>query len=547
MVFSIAVRAPPTLMAPRRPITSILSAVRPRGGDLSRSTQASLAKMPVTAKTMSGYEPSAWGNFFIEYEPQPPQDWMRQRVDKLKQDVCMLFSEARNNVTGTLLLVDAVQILGIDHLFKEQIDMALRYVHQHHFNSACLYEVALRFRLLREHGLWVSSDVFDKFMDARHEEITMYNATFLSVHGEPRLEEAMSFARYHLESIKGNLKSPLAEQVKRALHIPLPRTYERLETLHYFSEYEQEEGYNPILLELAKLEFTLLQYVHSKELKSMSRWWKDAYGYIGLSYARDRLVEAYTWSYILYYEKDFEMARMMVTKITALLTVMNDTYDAHATIEESRQLNTAIQRWDHNAESLLPDYLKMFYKLLLTTFQEFEDQLGLNHRNQVVYVKKEFQRLSSYYLQEAEWTHQNYKPSFETQLSVTAKSIGVPLLCVASVVGMGDAVMKGTMEWVLDGPIVISCGKIVRLMNDMGATDLGRNKGDVATTVECYMHEHEVNSEVALAWIDSFMQDEWKTINQARLEDAGPALYFFGPWAKSINGPLKTIYICTYN
>jgi hypothetical protein len=57
-------------------------------------------------------------------------------------------------------------------------------------------------------------------------------------------------------------------------------------------------------------------------------------------------VEAYTWSYILYYEKDFEMARMMVTKITALLTVMNDTYDVHATIEEKRQLNTAIQRFD---------------------------------------------------------------------------------------------------------------------------------------------------------------------------------------------------------
>jgi hypothetical protein len=31
----------------------------------------------------------------------------------------------------------------------------------------------------------------------------------------------------------------------------------------------------------------------------------------------------------------------------------------------------------------------MFYNLLLTTFKEFEDQLGLDERNQVVYVKKE--------------------------------------------------------------------------------------------------------------------------------------------------------------
>jgi hypothetical protein len=51
---------------------------------------------------------------------------------------------------------------------------------------------------------------------------------------------------------------------------------------------------------------------------------------------------------------------------------------------------------------------------------------------------------------------------------------------------------------------------------------LGKNKGDVATTVECYMHEHNVNSEVALDRIESFMEDEWKTINQSRFEDPSP-------------------------
>lgn len=77
------------------------------------------------------------------------------------------------------------------------------------------------------------------------------------------------------------------------------------------------------------------------------RWWEDSYEHMGLSYARDRLVECYTWSYTLFYEKDFEMARMIFTKILALQTVMNDTYDAHATIVESRLLNTAIQRFDY--------------------------------------------------------------------------------------------------------------------------------------------------------------------------------------------------------
>ncbi|XBI05700.1 hypothetical protein VPH35_133830 [Triticum aestivum] len=299
---------------------------------------------------------------------------MMLRVDTLKQDVCMIF-KACKHVIESLTLVNALQLLRTNHLLNKHIDITLHHIHECEFNSYSLYEVALRFRLLREHGLWVSPDVFDKFKDERgsfSKEITnepkgllgLYNAAFLLIHGEPELEEAISFARYHLESMRGNFKSPLAEQVKRALDIPLPRTYRRLETMHYLTEYKQEEGHNPILLELAKLKFTLLQYVHLNELKSISRW-------------------------------------------------------------------------DYDADSLLQEYLKMFYNLLLTTFKEFEDQLGLDKRTQVAYVKKE----------------------------------------------------------------------------------LGKNKGDVPTTVECYMYDHKVSSEVALSCIESFMDDEWKTINQARFED----------------------------
>ena len=65
----------------------------------------------------------------------------------------------------------------------------------------------------------------------------------------------------------------------------------------------------------------------------------------------------------------------------------------------------------------------------------------------------QFQNLSTYYLQEAEWSQKNFKPSFEDQLILTSMSIGIPMLCVASVVGMGDALMTGTLEWVVDYPM----------------------------------------------------------------------------------------------
>ena len=68
------------------------------------------------------------------------------------------------------------------------------------------------------------------------------------------------------------LNPPLAEQVKRALSLPLPRTSKRVETICYMSEYEREAGNIPILLDLARLDFNLLQHIHLKELKAISEY-----------------------------------------------------------------------------------------------------------------------------------------------------------------------------------------------------------------------------------------------------------------------------------
>lgn len=74
------------------------------------------------------------------------------------------------------------------------------------------------------------------------------------------------------------------------------------------------------------------------------RWWKDLYKYIGLTYIRDRAVESYIWSHTILFGEALALTRMICAKIIILLVIMDDTYDAHATIEESRKLNEAIQR-----------------------------------------------------------------------------------------------------------------------------------------------------------------------------------------------------------
>lgn len=76
------------------------------------------------------------------------------------------------------------------------------------------------------------------------------------------------------------------------------------------------------------------------------RWWKDLYGYVELSHVRDRAVESYLWSYALFYEENLTLTRMILAKIIGFTILMDDTYDDHATIEECRKLNEAIQRFD---------------------------------------------------------------------------------------------------------------------------------------------------------------------------------------------------------
>lgn len=134
------------------------------------------------------------------------------------------------------------------------------------------------------------AEVFDRFRDENGSFdvgvadddarglLSLYNAAYLLTHGEAELEEAALFARQRLESMsmRGSLEYPLAQQVSRALHLPLPRTVRRVETLHYVSEYggdpTHEHEHDPSVLEFARLDFELLQGLHVKELKALSRY-----------------------------------------------------------------------------------------------------------------------------------------------------------------------------------------------------------------------------------------------------------------------------------
>ncbi|KAL6838260.1 hypothetical protein ACP4OV_031932 [Aristida adscensionis] len=490
------------------------------------------------AATAGAFEPCTWGDFFATYIPplsRGLEEQMRERADQLKVAVRRMFEEdsMAMSVADTVSLVDTLQRLGIDNHFHGEIDAVLRRVdcETMEFDSCHgLHVVALRFRLLRQHGIWVSADVFEKFRDDTGSFcpslssdprglLSLYNAAHMATPGEKVLDEAISFSRHHLESMIGKLKSPMAEQVSRALDIPLPRFPTRLETMHYMAEYQQEAAHNAMVLELARLEFNLVRSCHLKELRHLTLWWKDLYNDVKLSYARDRLVENYFWTCGVFHDEEYSRARIMFAKTFGLLSLMDDTYDVYATLGECHLLNEAIQRWDESAVSILPEYMHMFYIKLLRNFQEFEYGLQPDEKYRVSYAKKAFKLSSKYYLDEAKWSSEKYEPSFKEHMEVSLMSSGFPTLAVVLLMGAGDLATKEAFEWAIDVPDLVSAsGEVARFLNDIASYKKGKNKMDVASSVECYAKEHGMVGEEAVAAIVAMSEHAWRRINRECME-----------------------------
>lgn len=127
------------------------------------------------------------------------------------------------------------------------------------------------------------SDVFKKFQDSDGEFrkintsdvkglLSLYEASFLSVHGEYILDKALAFTRKHLETLADQSSPHLAKHIRNCLLWPFHQTMERLKALQYISFYEEDESRNETLLKFAKLDYNRLQLLYREELSLLSRY-----------------------------------------------------------------------------------------------------------------------------------------------------------------------------------------------------------------------------------------------------------------------------------
>lgn len=179
--------------------------------------------------------------------------------------------------------------------------------------------------------------------------LALYEAAYLLGEEESTIfHEAINFTTTHLEEYVKKHNDDrddgyFSALVKHALELPLHWRMVRLEARWFIDVYERGTDMNPVLVELAKLDFNSVQAAHQDELKYVSWWWRKT-GLGELHFARDRILENFFWALGEIWEPQFGYCRRMSTKVNALITTIDDVYDVYGTLVELEQFTNAVER-----------------------------------------------------------------------------------------------------------------------------------------------------------------------------------------------------------
>ncbi|XP_031379391.1 probable terpene synthase 12 [Punica granatum] len=482
------------------------------------------------------YQPTVWSYSFLQsLKPNYTDETQAQRAIALEREVRYAMHYADAEPSTLLLLIDDVQRLGLRHRFEEDIGRALdRYISQGGCKAnkdRTLYTTSLGFRLLRQHGYEVSQDIFESFMDRSQGKffdnlgndikglLSLYEASQLAFEGEEILEEAMEFAIEHLRGFKSvNIGKNLQDQVVHSLDLPLHRRMQWQDACWHIESYRTRKDMNYGLLELAVLNFNTVQSILQEDLQHMSRWWNNNIG-LGnkLVFARDRLMECFFWTVGMAFDPQFSSCRRGLTRVTSLITTIDDVYDVYGTLDELELFTDAVERWNVNAMSNLPDYMKLCFLALYNTVHEMAYEfLKKQGENIIPYLTKAWADLCKTFLQEAKWSHNKITPTFDEYLNNGWVSVSGVLILVHAYFLCGPSITKEalcSLEKFHD--LVRWPSTIFRLCNDLATSSAELERGETANSILCYMLETGASEELARCHINKLIDLAWKKMNSS--------------------------------
>ncbi|XP_059452169.1 probable terpene synthase 9 isoform X2 [Corylus avellana] len=419
---------------------------------------------PVHPRRLAQYHPSIWDLKLIESLSTLSNPYTYElygtRLEVLKRSAKCLLTSTKDPC-AQLNLVCTMQWLGVAYHFEKEIEEVLALLYPH-LTTNSLHTTALQFRVLRQHGFSITSDVFDKFrssdgrfMDSLSSDmeglLSLYEASHLAMHGENILEEGKDFSIRNLKSLMGKLDSDSAKQVKQSLEIPLYWRMPRVEARSFIDVYQRDMAKNLTLLELAKLDNNLVQYVYQQELIELARWKMEA---------------------------------------------MED----------------------------LPEYMRICYLAMLNFANEVVFDVLKDHGfNIFPYIKEAWENLCRSYLVERRWFSSGYTPTLDEYLENAWISVGGPSAIVHAYVLLGCTISKDALDCLKRGPELIYWASLItRLSDDLGTWEAESKRGDVVKSIECYMVQEGVSKEEAQDHIKRLISSSWKKLNEESAKSSLP-------------------------
>ncbi|EOY24798.1 Myrcene synthase, chloroplastic, putative [Theobroma cacao] len=456
-----------------------------------------------------------------------------ERANKLVGEVRMMLDKEINPLEQ-LELIDTLQRLGLSYHFENEIKTILDSVSADHIDVAWkkdnLYATAIEFRLLRQHGYKVTQEVFSTFTDEKGNFkaslcedckglLNLYEASYHLVEGENMLEKARDFAAKRLkEYLKQNKDPYLSLLVEHALELPLHWRMPRFEARFFIDVYEGREDRNPILLELAKLDFNMVQAAHQDDLKYASKWWRDLGIGKKLTFARDRSMENFLWTVGEASDPQFGYFRRIETKINTFIATIDDVYDVYGTLDELELFTEAVDRWDTNAMQLLPEYMQICFLALYNFVNEMAfDVLKDKGFDTIPFLTKAWADMCKSFLLEAKWYYSGYTPTLREYIDNAWISVTAPVILSHAYV-LTNLKTNECFESFEEYSNIIYCSSIIfRLANDLATSSDELKRGDVPKSIQCYMHETGASEEEARRHIWKLIDATWRRMNEEQI------------------------------
>uniref|UniRef100_A0A164TKJ3 Terpene synthase like-27 n=1 Tax=Daucus carota subsp. sativus TaxID=79200 RepID=A0A164TKJ3_DAUCS len=468
-----------------------------------------------------------------------------------------------NNKVGidpyqSLTVIDALQRLGIDYHFKDEIEQVLErqymVISPYFFKNKDLCFASLCFRLLRQQHYHVHADncvlplncltagliarqkiyadAFDKFMDKEKKLVrkllrgestealmSLYEASQLRIEDEDVLDEAEFFSCQLLNERIKFLNHHEAHTVRNTIAHPHHRSLAGFTKNHYIKDVIRGKARcGKALQELAYLDRAFMQAIQRRELSEFSSWWNALRLADELKYVRNQPLKWFTWSMAMLTDPSLSEERIELTKAISFIYVIDDIFDVYGTIDDLTLFTEAVNRWDIAAIEHLPDYMKKCFRMLHEITNEIGYKVCKKHGfNPVDYLAKTWAKLCTAFLEEAKWFASGHLPEADEYLKNGIASSGVHVALVHMFFLIGDGSTKELAESVKFDRCLISynVAAILRLWDDLGSAKDENQDGKDGSYVACYMKEHkEASIENAREKVSELISETWKCLNK---------------------------------